>query len=164
MTKMAKTTLEYSGNEIPMFADEGDYTASDKDVRGGAFASPLDTPGTFVKFVTGKEMTVVACANGDTPIGFTVGAPVGKLQRYGRAVTVKLFCDYSHEFQISSTSEAIAVGDPLKFAVAGVPGKFIRSEDGSHVAVPTHIVALQARAKNTGVDTDTIYAMVGKFY
>ncbi|MEI6795242.1 MAG: hypothetical protein WCK39_00105 [Methanomassiliicoccales archaeon] len=117
-----KTAYNYHENVASPFVDEGVFTANERDIEGGEFASPIKA-GIPVKMVSAKTMTVIACAANESPIGFAQGQAIGlETARYSRAITVRFLGDQIKEIEVATNSDTIAVGDALVFSATG--GKF----------------------------------------
>lgn len=116
-----KTAYNYHNAVANCAVDEGAFTANERDIEGGQFANPI-IAGMPVKMVAGKTLTVAPCGDGDEPVGFAEGQPIGLPERYGRAVAVRFMGDYIKEIEVNTASAQITVGVGIAFMETG--GKF----------------------------------------
>jgi hypothetical protein len=179
---MASDSYMYEGNCVPLTVDEGAFTANVRDLQGGAFATE-SVDGMAVKLI--GDFKVAKAGSGDVVIGHVDGTPLGKAERNGRVVNVKLFGERVDEFEIEVGSAEFTASERLVFVgSAGASGRGTWQKDaspfgalgpvtlsgngetltitGSAALMPSRIVALQG--SGTIASGSKVYALVGAYF
>ena len=131
------------------------------DITKPKFASPIKK-GDLVK-ITG-DMTVSACAAGDTPIGRAVAAPKmveepttsASFGSYTpRRVSVKLFGHELKTVPLEAANSAVSVGNNIKVG-STTANKYDKASNGT-----TNAIALEAATASSGAKIAVLFGYYG---